>query len=82
MAAKMIEIDGFLWFVAALLLCGGHMLYLRGWRREQRQRLAWWQRHDAEAQRRHDACMQAMRAIDHGNGRWTVDARATEKMEN
>jgi hypothetical protein len=49
----MIEIDGFLWFVAALIICGAHALYLRGWRRERRQSLAWWQGYNAEAQRRH-----------------------------
>ena len=33
----MIEIDGPLWFAGALFICGAHVLYLRSWRREQRQ---------------------------------------------
>ena len=57
----MIEIDGPLWFAGALLICGAHVLYLRGWRRDQRQSLAWWQKYDANAQKRHD---EFMRAID------------------
>ena len=50
----MIEIDGPLWFVGALLICGAHVLYLRGWRRERRTHLAWWQKYDANAQQRHE----------------------------
>ena len=57
----MIVIDGPLWFVGALLICAAHVLYLRSWRREQRQRLAWWKKYDADSQKRHD---DFMRAID------------------
>jgi len=55
-----IEIDGPLWFAGALLICGAHVLYIRGWRREHRQRLAWWQKYDADAQQRHDEFMAAI----------------------
>ena len=57
----MFVIEGPLWFGAALLICGAHALYLRGWRRERRAHLAWWQRYDAYAQTRHE---EFMRAID------------------
>ena len=63
----MIEIDGPLWFLGAIVICGAHVLYLRGWRREHRQSLAWWQKYDADAQKRH---AEFMRAID---GDRTVD---------
>lgn len=63
----MIEIDGPLWFAAALLICGAHALYLRGWQYARRADLAWWQAYDAKAQRRHE---DFMRAIDGGE---TVD---------
>ena len=56
----MIEIDGPLWFAGALLICGMHMLFIRGWRREHRQGLVWWQKYDADAQKRHDEFMCAI----------------------
>ena len=59
----MIEIDGPLWFASALLICGAHVLYLRGWRREYRQILGCRQKYNADAQKRHDEFMHAMRAI-------------------
>ena len=62
----MIEIDGPLWFAGALLICGAHVLYLRSWRREQRQHTAWWKKYDAAAQKRH---VEFMRAIDRGDDR-------------
>ena len=65
----MIEIDGPLWFVGALLICVVHVLYLRGWRRERRAHLAWWQKYDADSQKRHDAFM---RAIDRDDDRGTL----------
>jgi hypothetical protein len=52
-----IEIDGSLWFVGALLICGAHVLYLRGWRRERRVHLAWRQKYDADSQQRHEEFM-------------------------
>ena len=68
----MIEIDGPLWFAGALLVFGAHVLYLRSWRREQRQHKAWWQSYDTLSQKRHD---EFMRAID-GDGdvlAWNLD---------
>jgi hypothetical protein len=62
-----IEIDGPLWFVGAILVFALHALYLRSWRRERRADLAWWKRYDARAQRRHE---EFTRAID---GRATAD---------
>ena len=60
----MIEIDGPLWFLGAIVICGAHVLYLRGWRREQRQSLAWWQAYDAEAEKRHQEFMRAISRDD------------------
>lgn len=47
-------IDGFRWFVAALVVFGFHALFLLDWRREARDRLAQWAAYDAASQRRHD----------------------------
>lgn len=69
----MIVIDGPLCFAAALLICGAHVLYLRSWRREQRQRLAWWQKYDADAQKRHDAFIRAIDRDDGGTHGWNRD---------
>ena len=52
-----IVIDGPLWFLAALVLCGGHTLFLLGWRREHRAHRAWLAKYDADASARHDAFM-------------------------
>ena len=70
----MIEIDGPLWFAGALLICGAHALYLRGWRREQCQRLAWWQKYDAGAQKRHDEFMRAIRRDDGRTLEWNLSS--------
>lgn len=59
----MIVIHGPLWFIGALLICGAHVLYLWGWRRERRAQLAWWQSYDAEAKRRHEEFMHTL-ALD------------------
>jgi len=59
-----ITIDGFLWFVGALLACGAHALYLRGWRRERRQQQVWWQQYEAQAQARHEEFMSAIDCLD------------------
>ena len=56
----MFVIDGSLWFVGALLICGAHVLYVRAWRRELRAHRAWWQNYDAEAQTRHAEFMRVM----------------------
>ena len=69
----MIEIDGPLWFAGALLICGAHVLYLRSWRRESQQRLAWWQKYDADAQKRHDEFMRAMDQGDASTLGWNLD---------
>ena len=69
----MIEIDGPLWFAGALLICGAHVLYLRGWRRDQRQSLAWWKKYDADAQKRHDEFMRAIGRDDTSTLGWNLD---------
>lgn len=56
----MIEIDGFWWFVGALLICGLHVLYLRDWRRERREYIAWREKYNAAEQKRHDEFMRVM----------------------
>ena len=56
-------IDGPLWFVGALVLCGVHTLYLRSWRRERRQQLAQWRAYDAASQKRHEEFMTAMEDV-------------------
>lgn len=69
-----IVIDGPLWFVGALIICGLHALHLRGWRRERKTDLAWWQTYDAKAQERHDEFMRAIGAdrVDQTGG-WSLD---------
>jgi hypothetical protein len=56
----MIEIDGLGWFLAALVICGLHVLYLRGWRRERRDQLAQWKAYDVASERRHVEFMEAL----------------------
>jgi hypothetical protein len=56
----MIQIDGFWWFVGAVLVCGWHARYLRSWRRERKADLAWWQTYDARSQKRHEEFLQAL----------------------
>lgn len=68
----MIEIDGFYWFVGALLICVVHVIYLRGWRREQRQILALREKYNAREQKRHDEPMQAFACNDSAVG-WNLD---------
>lgn len=68
----MIEIDGFYWFVAALLVCGVHSLHIRSWRREQRQLLACREKYNAREQKRHDEFMQAFARNDSALG-WNLD---------
>jgi hypothetical protein len=41
-----IVIDGPLWFVGALVICGGLTCLLWSWRRERRADLAWWKKYD------------------------------------
>lgn len=67
----MFVIDGPMWFIGALLICGAHFLYLRGWRRERRAHLAWWQNYDAEAQKRHT---EFMRVMDRDDDRWNLSS--------
>jgi hypothetical protein len=67
-----IEIDGPLWFVGALFICGVHVLYLRSWRRERREYLAWRQNYDVQAQRRHEEFMRAMSDEDR-RVEWNLD---------
>lgn len=64
----MIKIDGLLWFIGALLICGAHALHLRGWRRERRAHLAWWKSHDERSQQRHEEFMRVMDDRDEAAG--------------
>jgi hypothetical protein len=68
-----IEIDGPLWFLGALLICGAHALYLRSWQRERRQHQAWWQKYDAKAQQRHEEFMSAIGRDEAGTRGWNLD---------
>ena len=70
----MIEIDGPLWFAGALLVFGVHVLYLRSWRREQRQYKAWWQNYDAASQKRHDEFMHALDREDDVTLGWNLSS--------
>ena len=60
----MFVIDGPMWFVVALLICGWHTYYLWDWRRERWQYQEWWKKHDADAQQRHDEFMRVMGSDD------------------
>jgi len=55
-----IEIDGFWWFVAAIVICGLHATYIRDWRRERRDQLAQWKAYDEASERRHVEFMEAL----------------------
>ena len=61
----MIEIDGFWWFIAALVICGAHVLYLRDWRHERHEYMQWREAYNAVEQKRHDEFMRALN-VDHG----------------
>jgi hypothetical protein len=68
-----IAIDGPWWFAGALLICGVHLLYLRGWRRERREYVTWRETYNAAEQERHDALMQVIGRdanVAHG---WNLD---------
>ncbi len=56
----MMQIDGFWWFVGAVLVAVWHGLYLRSWRRERMAVLAWWKAYDVRSQQRHEEFMQAI----------------------
>lgn len=60
----MIEVDGFLWFIGAIVVCAAHVLYLRSWRRDQIARQAWWLKYDTAAQKRHVEFMRVMDAAE------------------
>ena len=68
-----IEIDGPFWFICALLICGWHVNYLRGCRRERLQHLAWWQAYDAKSQARHEEFMRALDRRDADACGWNLD---------
>ena len=77
----MIEIDGFWWFVGAVVVCGAHTLHLWGWKREQRQHHAWWVSYDARAEERHDEFMRALdntRPLDDDDAAEGDDADQTQ----
>jgi hypothetical protein len=59
-----IEINGPFWFFCALVVCGLHVLYLRGWRRDYRAYQAWWQQHDAQARQLHEKFLHAVGNFD------------------
>ena len=68
MSPPVIQIEGFWWFVGAILICGVHALYIRSWRREHRKSLAWWTKYDADAQHRHEDFMRAIHVVDESVG--------------
>lgn len=68
----MIEIEGFWWLVGAVVVCGWHALYVRGWRRERRQYEAWWRSYDAEAQKRHADFIRVMDSADDVDVSWSM----------
>ena len=57
-------IEGVWWFVGALLICGMHVLYIRGWRRELRANRAWWVAYDTRATRQHEVLMRHLQGLD------------------
>jgi hypothetical protein len=65
-----IVIDGPLWFVGALVICGGLTCLLWSWRRERRADLAWWKKYDADANARHDEFMRAMQPGGPATNSW------------
>lgn len=65
----MIVIDGFWWFVGALMGCGWHTIFMIWpWRRELRRSDAWWRKYDADARERHETFMAAIRTEDRASG--------------
>lgn len=68
-----IVIDGPIWFVGALVICGWHTYCLWGWRRERRAHLAWWKRYDADAYARHAEFMHALRPSGLTADAWVLD---------
>jgi hypothetical protein len=56
----MTEIDGFWWFVLAILICGWHASFILSWRLERRASDAWWRKYDVESRLRHEALMRAL----------------------
>lgn len=69
----MIEIDGPLWFAAALLIFIVHVLYLRSWRHERREYIQWRETYNAIEQRRHDEFMKVMGQDDVSTLGWNLD---------
>ena len=68
----MIEIQGFWWFVGAILICGAHVLYLCDWRRERREYMQWRETYNAIEQKRHDEFMRAMGHTDVSTLGWNL----------
>lgn len=67
----MFVIDGPLWFIGALIVCGLHALHLRAWLRERKAALAWWQDYDTRAKDRHEEFMRVMGAAPSEG--WNLD---------
>ena len=68
-----IEIDGFWWFVGALVICGLHGLYLRGWRRERCEYQQWRETYNVIEQKRHEEFMRVMGRDDASALGWNLD---------
>ena len=57
-------IEGFWWFIGALLIGGAHVLYIHSWRRELRSHQAWWIAYDDRSTRQHKTLMRHLRGLD------------------
>jgi len=68
-----VVIDGPLWFIGALVICGWFALYHRSRRREYRQYMAWCRKYDADAQQRHAEFMHVMNRVDGDAYGWNLD---------
>ena len=75
----MIAIDGLAWFLGALVVCGAHVLHLRGMRRERLSYLAWWRRYDETSQERHDELMQAIARGEGSRPKWRLNSSSNQR---
>jgi len=65
-------IDGPVWFIGALVICGLHMCLLWGGRRERRAHHAWWVKYEADARARHDELMAALQPSGPAADYWAL----------
>lgn len=70
-----IVIDGPLWFIGALVICGWHIYLLWSWRRERLTHLAWWRKYDAAARTRHEELMHTVGPRGQTPNAWVLDSR-------